>query len=127
MRRAWVVLLAAPVLLGCTPAGQPAALEASRAFQQAVASADPGAACRLLAEETRRNLESASTLPCTEALPRLALPADPPQSVEVWGENAQVRTSSSVLFLAEFAGGWRVTGVGCRWRPDLPYDCTVEG
>nr|WP_294697148.1 hypothetical protein [uncultured Friedmanniella sp.] len=47
--------------------------------------------------------------------------------MQVWGDNAQVRTSSGVLFLAKFSSGWKLTGVGCRPRPERPYDCTVEG
>lgn len=126
-RLATLVVLTAPLLLACTPAEQPAAVAASRAFTQAVGAGDTAGACALLSDEARGNLEAISTRPCVESLARLALPADPPQSVEVWGDNAQVRTSSDVLFLSRFSSGWRVTAVGCRPRPDQPYDCALEG
>lgn len=127
MRRAVLVGLTVLPLVACASSQQAPALEATRTFQSAVASGDTATACALLAEESRGNLEAASASPCSTSLPRLTLAADPPQSVEVWGDNAQVRTATDVLFLAKFSAGWKVTAVGCRPRPDKPYDCKVEG
>jgi hypothetical protein len=95
-------------------------------FQAAVLRADAVAACALLTQEARGNLETASAEPCAQALPALDLPAGGVRSVEVWGGNAQVRLDSDVLFLARFSTGWQVTGAGCRPRPELPYDCAVR-
>ena len=96
-------------------------------FQAAVVRADAAAACALLTQQARGNLEAASAEPCVQALPALDLPAGGVRSVEVWGGNAQVRLDTGVLFLARFRAGWQVTGAGCRPRPDLPYDCAVRG
>ena len=110
----------------CGPADAPAAMDTGARFQ-AVVRADAAAACALLTRQARGNLESASAEPCARTLPALDLPAGSVRSVEVWGGNAQVRLDSGVLFLARFRTGWQVTGAGCQPRPDLPYDCAVQG
>jgi hypothetical protein len=120
-------LAAALLLTACTPAEQPAALEAGRSFQTALRGADTTAACGLLSAQARGNLEAASARSCADALAVLSLPADEPGAVQVWGDNAQVRLGSRALFLAKFRAGWKVTAAGCSPRPDQPYDCVVEG
>jgi hypothetical protein len=126
----WVAGAALPVALllsGCTPSGQGAALDAADRFQAAVQANDANLACELLSEEAVGNLASASGKSCVAAFPNLNLPTGPVSSVEVWGDNSQVRLDSEVLFLAEFSTGWKVTAAGCEPRPDMPYDCDVEG
>ena len=127
--RGGLTLAAALTLLitACAPADAPAAMDTGARFQEAVVRADAAAACALLTQQARGNLESASAQPCARALPALDLPAGSVQSVEVWGGNAQVRLDSGVLFLTRFRTGWQVTGAGCQPRPDLPYDCSVQG
>lgn len=128
MGRRWTAPAAAALLLtGCTPAEQPAALEAGRQFQVAVGAGDRVAACALLSPAARGNLEGASARPCPAALAALSLPAGGTRSIEVWGDGAQVRLDAGVLFLARFGTGWKVTAAGCTPRPDQPYDCVVEG
>jgi hypothetical protein len=112
---------------GCTPAGEQAARQTAEQFQAAVRTQDAATACRLLSDEARSSLESASTRPCPEALAALVLPTGQVGPDEVWGRNAQVVLDSGALFLAEFRAGWRVTAAGCTPRPDQPYDCQVEG
>jgi hypothetical protein len=127
MGRVLAVAVALGCAAGCTPAGEQAARQAAEQFQSALRSQDTAAACRLLSDEARGSLESASVRPCPEALVALQLPAGPLGEDEVWGRNAQVVLDSGVLFLAEFRAGWRVTAAGCTSRPDQPYDCKVEG
>ena len=43
------------------------------------------------------------------------------------GELAQVRTGADTLFLTKLTVGWRVSGAGCTFQGDEPYDCDVEG
>jgi hypothetical protein len=112
---------------GCTPAGEQAARQTAEQFQAAVRTQDAATACRLLSDEARSSLESASTRPCPTALAALRLPAGRVGPDEVWGRNAQVVLDSGALFLAEFRAGWRVTAAGCTPRPDQPYDCQVKG
>lgn len=120
------VLLLIGLTAGCAPAGRPAVRAAAEAFQQAVSRSDGTRACQLLADEAKGNLESASRRSCARALPALGLPTGPVRSVAVWGDEAQVRLAMSVLFLARFRDGWKVTGAGCKPRPGMPYDCDVE-
>ena len=115
------------LLSGCTPAGEAAARMAGDRFQTALRDHDLTGACQLLSEEARDKLESGSGKPCPTALADIDLPAGTANSIEVWGDNAQVRLDPGVLFLAEFRGGWKVTAAGCQPRPDMPYDCDVEG
>lgn len=113
---------------GCTPAAEPQARAAAAAFQGAVDRGDSTAACELLSEAARENLESASVTRCAEALTRLELPTGSVAEVAVWGGNAQGRLGSGVLFLAEFGSGWKVTAAGCTFRSEkLPYACAVKG
>ena len=122
---ALMVALFTAVGAGCTPAGQAEAWATAGQFETALAAHDNQAACRLLSDEARHRLETASTRPCPAALAALSLPAGPTRSIETWGGNSQVRLDGSVLFLAEFRAGWRVTAAGCTPRTDQPYDCVV--
>ena len=126
-RRVWVVIgLTVCWLSGCTPSGQPAALDAGARFQAALARGDLSAACAWLSEPTRTRLEATREAACPEALAGLALPVGPVASIEVWGGNAQARLEQGVVFLGEFAVGWRVVAAGCQARPERPYDCAVQ-
>jgi len=120
-----LVALVTAVVAGCTPTGESAAWATASQFETALAAQDHDAACRLLSDEARHRLEMASTRPCPAALAALSLPAGQARSIETWGGNSQVRLDGSVLFLAEFRAGWRVTAAGCTPRPDQPYDCVV--
>ena len=120
-----LVALITAVSAGCTPTGEAPALATAGQFETALAAHDNDAACRLLSDEARHRLEMASARPCAAALAALALPAGPTRSIETWGGNSQVRLDGSVLFLAEFQTGWRVTAAGCTPRTDQPYDCVV--
>jgi len=120
-----MVTLFTAVGAGCTPASQAAAWDTAGQFETALTAHDDEAACRLLSDEARHRLETASVRPCPAALAALSLPSGPTRSIETWGGNSQVRLDGSVLFLAEFAAGWRVTAAGCTPRTDQPYDCVV--
>jgi len=115
------------LLTACVPSEQPAALETGSAFQQAVRQRDAQAACDLLAPGPRDRLAAGGRQPCATALAALDLPGDAGGVIEVWGDNAQLRLPSGVLFLAKFRTGWRVTAAGCQPRPEQPYACLVAG
>jgi hypothetical protein len=70
---------------GCTPAAEPAARSAAEDFQ-AAGRGDATAACGLLSEAARQNLESASVTACAQALTRLQLPGGRVAEVAAWGE-----------------------------------------
>ena len=129
MRR-FLVAAALAVMLStaCTPAAEPDARAAAEQFQSAVADRDFAAACAMLSDQARRQLEGTTATGCVRALSRLTLSDAAVTSVSVWGDNAQARLVDGALFLAEFDTGWQVTAAGCTFVSDeVPYDCDVEG
>jgi hypothetical protein len=57
----------------------------------------------------------------------VALPRDPVGTVEVWSDEAQVKTAADTVFLHEFSTGWQITGAGCRQENEQVYSCAVGG
>ncbi|MEV6907842.1 hypothetical protein [Amycolatopsis sp. NPDC051071] len=113
------------VLAGCAGSSTRAPVEdATARFLGALASADYGSACTLLAPRIR---EAWNREGCEHALAEAAVPRGTPGTISVWGEEAQVKTSSDTLFLHEFSTGWLITGTGCRPRNEQVYDCAVGG
>lgn len=95
------------------------------------ASADPAAACALLAPATVEELEDSSDSSCQKALPTEEIPADSKMlGAEVDGHQAQVRFEGQTVFLTRFDEGWKVVAAGCtRHGSDeaQPYSCLVKG
>ena len=90
------------------------------------AAADPAARCDLLAPNTRTALEEEQVSACAEAIEQAPVGGGEVVSVEVWGEEAQVRLSDDTLFLTHTDEGWRVDAAACTPQgADLPYDCEV--
>ncbi|MER7960278.1 hypothetical protein [Streptomyces sp. NPDC096030] len=117
-------------LTGCGASGTrvDGARDAARAFEQALASGDYGAACGLLAPETRAQVEEDEKQACAKALEGQELPA--PGAVngaEVYGRQALVRAGGETLFLSQFTRGWRVVAAGCTPQVDKPYQCILKG
>ena len=82
----------------------------------------------MLAPETAAEIVQSAQKDCAEAILDQNLPR--PGSVtgdDVYGQWARVRLSDDTVFLAMFAGGWRVVAAGCSPRGERPYDCTVAG
>ncbi|MFF8835938.1 hypothetical protein [Streptomyces sp. NPDC015130] len=106
------------------------ALSAARNFQAALSEAGFGRACALLAPETREEV-AGDAGDCAKGLAQEQVPVasgDAADAVaEVYGRQAMVRLSGDTLFLSQFEAGWKVVAAGCTPRPDLPFDCTVEG
>ncbi|GAA4413988.1 hypothetical protein GCM10023168_37210 [Fodinibacter luteus] len=124
-----LVALASLSLAGCgADVERAGAARAADAFT-ASATADPGAACAVLAPRTLERLEEDGH--CARALATAGLPeAGARGQVSVAGHSAQVRYASDTVFLSLFADGWRVTAAGCRDRSAddaVPYDCIVDG
>lgn len=125
---ALVALCAVLPLAGCAGQGSVEDDSAARAAVRfsAAASADPQAACGLLAPQTRLELEG-NEGPCPQALPGQDLPAGGgSRRAEVYGKDAIVHLEKDTVFLARFDDGWRVTAAGCTANGDHPYDCTVK-
>jgi hypothetical protein len=84
--------------------------------------------CRLLADSTLASLVENAGTSCEDALADLPIGTGTPTSIEVWGEEAQVKLSDDTLFLTRTADGWRVMAAACRHQAeDQPYDCQLEG
>ncbi len=126
--RHWAVALtgAALLLSGC---GSLNADEVEGvAAQFAGAQEDPATRCQLLLPAVVETLVEDEGASCEDAIGDLPVGSGDVASVEVWGEEAQVRLSDDTLFLSRTAAGWRITAAGCRSQgADLPYTCQVEG
>lgn len=132
MRTAAVVLSA--LLLAACGSGQEVAVEdAVRDFAEALASDDPGRACGALAPSTVLELEQSTGQECARALQEQDVVAlDEVGSVQRYGRQASVQVRSSTgetdtWFLSRFDGRWLLVAASCTPRPELPYDCDVEG
>ena len=91
------------------------------------AAAGPAARCELLTANTRTALVEEESASCEEAIEELPLGYGEVSSVEVWGEEAQVRLTDDVLFLTRTAEGWRISAAACQDQgEDRPYDCRLE-
>ncbi|SDR93051.1 hypothetical protein [Microlunatus soli] len=123
---AGALLVGLIALSGCSAAAAPQVRSAAGGFQAAVRAGDLDRACTMLSEDARSAVELTSSRPCRQALADLDLPSSRPAEIEVWGDNAQARWAGGALFLAEFGSGWKITGAGCRPRPNQPYACAVR-
>jgi hypothetical protein len=123
------VAAAVPLLLaGCAaPAGEAEVTRTAREWLTAAQAKDAARMCALL---TRAAAESAATgdETCEQAVGDLDLPGGGTvDGVELWSDEAQVRTGADTLFLTHLSDGWHVNGAGCRPQGDRPYDCDVAG
>ena len=115
------------LLAGCAAPADPGARSATELLSAALAAGDGSAACRELSAAARAQVASVTGRSCAEGvLERLPDPGRA-RRAEVWGSQAQVRTSHDTVFLSHFAGGWKVVAAGCTPRPGQPYDCKVSG
>lgn len=127
-RRAVLAVIAGAcvALTGCS------SMQRSEVEQVATAFEDPGTdsqtRCDLLAPATLVAFEQDESAACAEAMAEVPLGGGGEiESVEIWGGDAQVRSSSDTLFLTETRAGWRVTAAACVSRAEAPYECEVDG
>ncbi len=92
------------------------------------AGADPAGRCQLLAPATVAALVAEESSSCEEAIEQLPLGTGQVVSVEVWGEEAQVRLADDTLFLTRTSDGWRIEAGACDPSGgEGPYECQLEG
>ena len=130
MRRAWWIPATGLVVLlsgcGAVP-GTDAVTRAADQWLAAAKAKDAAALCRLLTPAAAQSVASGDES-CEQAVGDLDLPGDGPVgAVQVWSDRAQVRTPADTLFLTKLTVGWRISGAGCTFQGDEPYDCDVEG
>jgi hypothetical protein len=115
---------AAVLLSGCGDLDADAVEDVASTF----AAGDASTRCGLLAPNTLVGLLEEEGSACEEAIAALPLGTGTPRSVEVWGEEAQVKLADDTLFLTRTSEGWRVMAAACRSQgAEQPYDCQVEG
>ena len=122
-----VALVAGLLLCGCgAPAGEDEATRVAGEWLAAARARDAGRMCELLTPAAAESVATGEEN-CEQAVGSLDLPGGGSVGrVELWSDEAQVRTGADVLFLVRLSGGWRVNAAGCTPRGDLPYDCDVE-
>ena len=125
----WTVLAAfaaaSLVLTGCSSTQQPEVERVATTFEDP--GADPQDRCDLLAPATLEAFEQDEEASCAEAIEQVPLDGGEIESVEIWGGDAQVRSSGDTLFLTRTRAGWRVSAAACESRGEAPYECGVEG
>jgi hypothetical protein len=100
---------------------------AARGFVNAVRNGDGGAACGLLTDQARSSIAGALDVSCPHAVTHVVERSGAVRGVQVWGDAAQVRIGSDVVFLRLISGQWLVSAAGCTKQLKGPYDCTVGG
>jgi hypothetical protein len=120
-------LAAAVLLTGCgLQPGRDAVTGVADQWLASARAKDAGALCRLLTPAAAESVATGDET-CEQAVGDLDLPGDGPVgAVQVWSDRAQVRAGAETLFLTRLIGGWRVSGAGCSFQGDEPYDCDVE-
>jgi hypothetical protein len=104
------------------------------AFYAAISRSDGAAACDRLAPVVVESLESDADEPCGDAVldgdvgdTLAARTSAGASSTSVAGRQAQVLSTSDVVFLTISRTSWLITAAGCDPRPHRPYDCAIEG
>ncbi len=116
------------ILAGCTPSGPShEAADVAAQFIEAITRHDGGQACGLLTANARSSASGATDTPCAQAVLNVKENGIAIHAVQIWGDRAQVKIGSDVLFLAHFDTGWRVNDAGCKPQPGAAYACDVEG
>jgi hypothetical protein len=120
------VPLLALALAGCSDGRESAAARVATAFSHDVSAHDGTDACKLLSPAAEESLTSDGQ-PCAKAVLDVTT-GGAASSTSVWGDEAQVRTGTDVIFLMQLKNGWRIRAAGCRRaeQPRRPYQCDVE-
>lgn len=80
----------------------------------------------MLTSQAYASASGATDTPCPEAIVSIEIKGTEVTSVQVWGDAAQVRLGSDVLFLRHLSGRWLISAAGCEPKPEGPYDCSVS-
>jgi hypothetical protein len=133
--RALAAIVLLPVIAlgtaGCArDADQRTVQSVAGTFFAALASDDGERACRQLSPDTRAELESQESKPCSEAITQLGLDEADVVRADVYVLEAIVELSDGeAAFLSQGEEGWRISAAGCtsEGKPaDRPYDCDLK-
>jgi hypothetical protein len=121
------IVVALAALSGCSSGNDDAATRTAERLHASLQAEDGATACDLLSDAAQEQL-AASGSSCETAVMESGIPdSGRVVAVKVYGTAAQVRYDEDVVFLGEFADGWKVTAAGCSPQAHAPYDCRVEG
>lgn len=127
MRSLVIAAVLVLALSGCSSGNDEAATRTAERLHASLRAEDGGAACELLSDEVQQELAESGPS-CEAAVMESAIPdSGRVAEVKVYGTAAQVRYDEDVVFLGEFADGWKVTAAGCSPHAGAPYDCDVQG
>jgi hypothetical protein len=119
--------LVVAAVAGCSAGpDQDAAASAATAFVSALHAHSGVEACGMLTSEAYSSASGATDTPCPEAITSIQVKGTKVTAVQVWGDAAQVRLGSDVLFLRHISGRWLISAAGCEPKPEGPYDCSVS-
>ena len=124
-----IVAVLLPCLAACSAGPDAEVAAAAERFHAAVAEEDGRAACRLLAPQTRSELESSTGSPCAESVLGEVTGSTSEPTVEVSGNSARATVGGEASFLSRYGDRWLVTAAGCTPPPtvDASYECRVQG
>jgi hypothetical protein len=118
----------AATLTGCGGTQDEAAARVAVQLLDAAADSDGAAACGVLADPTKDELEQSSGTACEKAVLEEDLgdgDGETPTTVEVFDSMAQVSVGSQTVFLSRYDGQWRVVAAACTRVAGRPYDCSI--
>lgn len=96
-------------------------------FVSAVLAKDGATACTLLTKDAQSAAVGATNAKCETAVTNLDEKGTQVRGIQLWGDAAQVRVGTDVIFLRQYDTGWKVRAAGCKKMPHQPYDCDVDG
>jgi hypothetical protein len=120
--------LGSVLLAGCgRPGGASGVEQVAQRFVTAVQAHNGTAACALLTATARDSVSGMTDASCPDQIVNVDESGAQVRGVQIWGDAAQVRIGSDVLFLRHISAGWRISAAGCKPEPPRPYNCDVEG
>jgi hypothetical protein len=131
MWRALPAVLALLVLAGCGQSEDRVTVrKTTERFLAAVEAKQGAVACGVLSSDTRKELESQESKPCSQAIGSVDVSGGPVLHVKVAITNAKVDLAGGEsFFLSEEKSGWRISALGCRASTTptkTPFDCELK-
>jgi hypothetical protein len=122
------VVALACALTGCASSAERSQVQAVAVeFVTAVQDGDGQDACALLTSEAEQSVSGATDVPCATAVLNVEELGNQVHGTQIWGDAAQVKLGSDVVFLRRLPGGWQVRAAGCQSAPGVGYHCDVQG
>jgi hypothetical protein len=117
------------LLAGCSALG-PSTGDATAtvtAFGQALDDSDGSAACELLNEAARDDVESSTDADCATGILTLDVGGSVDRPADVYGRSALVQARTGSVFLTVVGSSWKIRAAGCTPIDDEPFDCRIQG